>query len=89
VLGCGNSDLSAQLYDAGFKNITNVDYSAVVIEKMKQVVVSPRLSQSCAQLHQQKRPDMTWLELDAKDLKGLSDGSFDLVLDKGWSILLL
>ena len=27
VVGCGNSELSAQLYDDGFENVTNVDFS--------------------------------------------------------------
>ncbi|KAL0392577.1 UNVERIFIED_CONTAM: eEF1A lysine and N-terminal methyltransferase [Sesamum radiatum] len=34
VPGCGNSRLSEHLYDAGFKNITNVDFSKVVISDM-------------------------------------------------------
>jgi hypothetical protein len=34
VLGCGNSPFSAALYDAGFTNITSIDFSSVVIEKM-------------------------------------------------------
>ena len=32
VLGCGNADFSADLYDDGYKNITNVDISSVVIQ---------------------------------------------------------
>ena len=31
ILGCGNADFSADLYDEGYENITNVDISAVVI----------------------------------------------------------
>jgi hypothetical protein len=27
VVGCGNSELSAQLYDDGFESVTNVDFS--------------------------------------------------------------
>ena len=27
VVGCGNSELSAQLYDDGFQDITNIDFS--------------------------------------------------------------
>ena len=29
VVGCGNSELSAQLYDDGFTNIVNIDFSKV------------------------------------------------------------
>ena len=34
-LGCGNSVLSEELYDKGFKNIINIDISPVVIEQMQ------------------------------------------------------
>lgn len=34
ILGCGNSRLGVDLYEAGYKDITNVD-SNIVIEKMK------------------------------------------------------
>ncbi|KAL9658462.1 hypothetical protein ABK040_006004 [Willaertia magna] len=36
IIGCGNSTLSNDLYEDGYKNITNIDYSATVIEKMKE-----------------------------------------------------
>ncbi|EUD65048.1 hypothetical protein C922_04559 [Plasmodium inui San Antonio 1] len=35
-LGCGNSHLSYELFQDGFRNIVNLDYSDVVIQKMKQ-----------------------------------------------------
>ena len=31
MLGCGNANLSADIYDDGYRNITNVDFSKVVI----------------------------------------------------------
>ena len=34
MLGCGNSTLSADMYRAGYHNITNIDISPTVIEKM-------------------------------------------------------
>ena len=34
VAGCGNSELSEQIYDAGFTKITNVDISKAVIEQV-------------------------------------------------------
>jgi len=37
VIGCGNSTLSARLYEEGYHNLVNVDYSAVVIDKMAKV----------------------------------------------------
>lgn len=68
LVGCGNSSLSADLYDAGFHNITSIDFSAVLIEKM-------------AALHARERPEMQWLTMDMCDLR-FEDGSFDVVLDK-------
>ena len=35
VLGCGTSPLSAELHRDGFANVVNIDYSPVVINKMK------------------------------------------------------
>lgn len=32
--GCGNSRLSEHLYDAGFRGVTNIDFSKVVISDM-------------------------------------------------------
>ena len=32
IIGCGNANFSEELYDAGFKNLWNVDISSVVIE---------------------------------------------------------
>lgn len=36
MVGCGNSKLSFQMFQAGYKNIVNIDISPSVIEKMKQ-----------------------------------------------------
>jgi len=35
MVGCGNSKMSSQMYNSNYKNITNIDISDVVIEKMK------------------------------------------------------
>ncbi|GMT00915.1 hypothetical protein PENTCL1PPCAC_23089 [Pristionchus entomophagus] len=35
-IGCGSSDLSMRLYELGFKNITNVDYSETLISSRKE-----------------------------------------------------
>eukprot|EP00640_Fibrocapsa_japonica_P009572 CAMPEP_0113948818 /NCGR_PEP_ID=MMETSP1339-20121228/72183_1 /TAXON_ID=94617 /ORGANISM="Fibrocapsa japonica" /LENGTH=81 /DNA_ID=CAMNT_0000955999 /DNA_START=79 /DNA_END=320 /DNA_ORIENTATION=+ /assembly_acc=CAM_ASM_000762 len=55
------------MYDDGFINITSIDYSPVVIEKMKQ--------------KSQDRPGMKWEVMDMMDLT-FDEGSFDCVLDK-------
>ncbi|KAG2186614.1 hypothetical protein INT44_002838 [Umbelopsis vinacea] len=68
MLGCGNSTLGEDMYDDGYKNITNIDYSATVIKQMAERCVD--------------RPEMKWLEMDIRDLK-FEDQSFDIVIDKG------
>ena len=35
ILGCGLSNIGAQLYEEGYPYITNVDFSNVVIEYMR------------------------------------------------------
>ena len=68
MLGCGNSKLSEDMYDNGYKNIVNIDISNVVIEFMKE-------------RNKESRPDMKWIEMDGLDLDFL-ENSFDVVLDK-------
>jgi SAM-dependent methyltransferase len=70
VIGCGNSTFSAELYDAGFHNITNIDFAASVIVRMTAE-------------HAERRPLMRWLEMDMLDMSAFPDGSFDIVIDKG------
>ncbi|EIM86845.1 S-adenosyl-L-methionine-dependent methyltransferase [Stereum hirsutum FP-91666 SS1] len=68
MLGCGNSTLSEDMYDDGYKNIVNIDYSDVVIERMKS--------------RHSVRPEMEWHEMDIRDLK-FENNSFDIAIDKG------
>ncbi|XP_052189283.1 uncharacterized protein LOC127799356 isoform X2 [Diospyros lotus] len=69
VPGCGNSRLSEHLYDAGFKDITNIDFSKVVISDMLRRNV-------------RSRPGMRWRVMDMTGMQ-FADGTFDIVLDKG------
>lgn len=69
VLGCGNSTFSADLYDGGYTNLVNIDFSATVIAKM-------------ASMHSDARPLMAWREMDMLDMTSLDEGSFDVVIDK-------
>uniref|UniRef100_A0A2N9HH10 Methyltransferase type 11 domain-containing protein n=1 Tax=Fagus sylvatica TaxID=28930 RepID=A0A2N9HH10_FAGSY len=69
VPGCGNSRLSEHLYDAGFKSITNIDFSKVVISDMLRRNV-------------RERPAMRWRVMDMTNMQ-LLDESFDVVVDKG------
>lgn len=68
VVGCGNAPFSIDLYDAGYKNIVNVDYSPTVIHKM-------------LRQYGNSRPEMEWLVMDMTQLT-FEDASFDIVIDK-------
>ncbi len=68
VPGCGNSAISADMYNDGYKSLINIDFSPVVIEQM---------SRRYAELD-----EMTWLVMDIKKMS-FEDGSFDVVFDKG------
>ncbi|KAA6429889.1 MAG: hypothetical protein FRX49_00321, partial [Trebouxia sp. A1-2] len=51
MLGCGNSDLSAQMYDAGCRSIVNIDFSKICIKEM--MIKNLR-----------QRPQMKWIVMD-------------------------
>lgn len=55
------------MYSDGFRLITNIDYSPVVIENMRNRSPEAR--------------SMKWLVMDATNLE-FSDGSFDVVIEK-------
>ncbi|KAL8027142.1 hypothetical protein ABFX02_14G076000 [Erythranthe guttata] len=69
VPGCGNSKLSEHLYDAGFKQITNVDFSKVVITEM-------------SRRNMTERPEMKWQVMDITVMP-FGDKTFDAIIDKG------
>uniref|UniRef100_A0A1B0CKW4 Putative spermine/spermidine synthase n=1 Tax=Lutzomyia longipalpis TaxID=7200 RepID=A0A1B0CKW4_LUTLO len=68
VVGCGNSSLSANLWDVGIKKISNIDISAVVIKQMISINAG--------------RPGMEFQQMDATKMT-YGDGKFSVVLDKG------
>ncbi|TIB75929.1 S-adenosyl-L-methionine-dependent methyltransferase [Wallemia mellicola] len=68
MLGCGNSTLSRDMYDDGYHNILNIDYSPVCIEKMREANID--------------RVGMEWSVMDIRKLD-LPDNSFDVAIDKG------
>lgn len=68
IPGCGNSTLSADLYDVGFSNITNIDVSEVAIKQMKSINA--------------KRTSMKFLLMDALHMS-FENEEFNVVLDKG------
>ncbi|XP_060574062.1 EEF1A lysine methyltransferase 4-like isoform X2 [Ruditapes philippinarum] len=68
MLGCGNSSLSEEMYNDGYKHITNIDFSPIVIEKMRS---------KHSDLH-----EMTWEVMDICDLR-YEPSTYDIVLEKG------
>eukprot|EP00746_Dinoflagellata_sp_MGD_P090871 gnl/MRDRNA2_/MRDRNA2_35926_c0_seq1.p1 gnl/MRDRNA2_/MRDRNA2_35926_c0~~gnl/MRDRNA2_/MRDRNA2_35926_c0_seq1.p1 ORF type:complete len:370 (-),score=82.25 gnl/MRDRNA2_/MRDRNA2_35926_c0_seq1:100-1209(-) len=68
-IGCGNSMLTENLYDNGYRNIVNADNSDTVIDQMKRRNVGIR-------------PEMKWVVRDATKMD-FEDSSFELVIDKG------
>nr|CAB3263765.1 methyltransferase-like protein 13 [Phallusia mammillata] len=68
VVGCGNSNLSEQMYDTGCQKITNIDISKTVIKQMQD--------------RNKGRDQMHWLEMDITKMQ-FEDESFSVVIDKG------
>ncbi|KAG7263960.1 hypothetical protein CRUP_024294 [Coryphaenoides rupestris] len=66
-LGCGNSAMSGEMYAAGYRRITNIDYSSVCVDAM-----------AARHAH---CPGMTWHQMDARQLH-FPDAAFDVVLEK-------
>lgn len=67
IVGCGNANFSEDLYDAGYKNIWNIDISKVVIEQMSKRNFT--------------RKKMKYEVMDCCNLK-YEDNFFDVVIDK-------
>ncbi|KAG8444983.1 hypothetical protein GDO86_009941 [Hymenochirus boettgeri] len=68
VLGCGNSSLSVDLHEEGVSPLVSIDYSPICIKEMEQKYAEYQ--------------GMSWLVMDARQLQ-FTDGSFDLVIEKG------
>ncbi|XP_042562006.1 eEF1A lysine and N-terminal methyltransferase [Clupea harengus] len=68
VVGCGNSELSEQLYDVGYQQLTNIDTSETVVSNMNQ-------------RNAERRPGLTFQLIDATQT-GFEDGSYQVALDK-------
>jgi len=69
MVGCGNSKLSEEMYEDGYKNITNIDISSVVVENMKKYYGEKDMKIEC-------------LEMDATKMT-FEDKKFDVIIDKG------
>ena len=77
ILGCGNSNFAGDMVLDGWKGkITNIDFSAVVIEQMK----TRFGSDFCDKFH---CPQMEFVCADVAEGLPFDDESFDLVICKG------
>lgn len=68
VLGCGNSPFSEKLYQEGFIHIDNIDFSPVVIAKMREKT--------------KQMDEMNWHVMNMQELH-FENCTFDVVVDKG------
>lgn len=71
MLGCGNSKLSDQMYEAGYHDILNIDISPSVIEQMQ------------AASNERGYDKMRWEVMDATNMDTIPDHSIDVIIDKG------
>ena len=69
ILGCGISTVGARLYEEGYLYITNVDFSEVVIEYMKE--------------KHKLYEEMDYALMDITESNLIEDESFNLIFDKG------
>ena len=68
-IGCGNSTMSSDLYDVGYKNITSIDLSDKVIEQMQKQ-------------NKRDRPDLKFETMDATKMS-YNESTYGVILDKG------
>mmetsp|Transcript_13474 Transcript_13474/g.23844 ORF Transcript_13474/g.23844 Transcript_13474/m.23844 type:complete len:236 (-) Transcript_13474:513-1220(-) len=68
-VGVGTSRLQEEMVEAGFQDITNIDYSKVVIEQMKK--------------QHESIPQLSYLVSDVRNMPEIKTKSFDGVIDKG------
>ncbi|XP_077963911.1 eEF1A lysine and N-terminal methyltransferase [Gasterosteus aculeatus] len=69
VVGCGSSELSEQMYDVGYKHLTNIDISETVVTHMNQ-------------RNAERRPGLTFQQVDATRTP-YEEASYQAALDKG------
>ncbi|PAA58489.1 hypothetical protein BOX15_Mlig003755g7, partial [Macrostomum lignano] len=68
-IGCGNSNLGAELHDYQNCEVLCIDTSSTVVQQMSR--------------KHSKRPKLSYRVMDAANLEGLDDGSFACAVDKG------
>eukprot|EP00386_Alphamonas_edax_P006320 GDKI01020499.1.p1 GENE.GDKI01020499.1~~GDKI01020499.1.p1 ORF type:complete len:243 (-),score=71.17 GDKI01020499.1:267-905(-) len=69
MVGAGNSRLSEEMYEDGYRDILNIDISAVVTKAMQEKYA--------------EKPGLVYQQGNILDMKDIPDCSFDAVIDKG------
>jgi len=70
MVGAGSSQLSEDMYKDGFKEITNIDISSVIVNLMQQK-------------YSADFPGLTYKVLDVTNMSEIPSASFDVAIDKG------
>jgi EEF1A lysine methyltransferase 4 len=69
IVGCGLSSVGPELYERGYKNVVNIDFSQVVISRMQKEYA--------------KHEGLQFSVLDVSNLGSFGDNYFDFIFDKG------
>merc|ERR1712167_105455 len=69
-LGCGNSKLGHDMYQDGYKSITNIDFAENIITEMQK-----KYGDAC--------PEMEWKVTNVREMTEIPSGSFKYAVDKG------
>nr|XP_054769756.1 eEF1A lysine and N-terminal methyltransferase-like [Lytechinus pictus] len=69
IIGCGSCQLSEDLYDVGYHQLTNIDDAESVVKQK-------------TMKNAKKRPELKFEQMDATQMT-YDDSSFSVVLDKG------
>ena len=72
VLGCGNSTLSKDMYDEGYKQVTSIDFSKVVVDEML-----AKYGDEAA------NPGLKFILMDMLKMRTEWTEAFDMLIDKG------
>ncbi|EGR29556.1 protein kinase domain protein [Ichthyophthirius multifiliis] len=68
-VGSGSSRLSEEMFDEGYQNITNIDFSMVVTKQMQE-------------RYKDQGPNFKYIQMDVRNME-FDSKSFDCVIDKG------
>lgn len=80
IVGCGNSQITENLYKEGFCNITNIDIASNVIENMR--IEFNNKYKTFNNNNNDNNVNINYLQMDATSMN-FKDNTFDLIIEKG------